>query len=348
VNAGYCVTLVATHFDGSLPKEEIINGIKVKRVNVGRVKILPWNLIRFWISVIKKYKKEAIFHCNDLYGLPPAWFIKTFINKKTKIVYDCHEHETEAQIYIGNPLLHFVAKIAERIMIYSADEIIVVSKSIGEDYMKMYGIEMPRLVMNCPVEQDYNKDEYFREKYNIPEDHVIFFYVGIYKQGRGIENLIDLFRKALKENSKMSLVLLTWGDDIQNLLDSIKNDKNIYRHDRLPVNEFMNYIGSADWGVLLLENISKNNDYALPNKIFDYIMVDLPIIVSNLKEMARVVTENNIGYVVNYEDGEDVVNVLKSINKGDKQKFLPNLEKAKKKYNWEAQEKVLINLYQNL
>ena len=88
-------------------------------------------------------------------------------------------------------------------MIYSADKVIVVSKSIGEDYMKIYGIDEPYLIMNCSVLQDYKGKDYFRKRFNIPKDNVIFLYVGIHKEGRGLEKLVELFREASKENKKI-------------------------------------------------------------------------------------------------------------------------------------------------
>ena len=194
-NNGYDVTLVTTHFDKELPKEEIIEGFKVKRFNVGRVKILPLNLILFWIVVIKNFRKENIFHCNDLYALPPAYIIKKFFNKKAKIVYDCHEHETEARIYIGKPVIKFFAKMFEKVMIKEADKVITVSESIADDYVKIYGIEKPSLVLNCPVYRVEKKEDLFREKFNIPKDKILFLYHGAYLKGRGVETLVNIFKE---------------------------------------------------------------------------------------------------------------------------------------------------------
>ena len=306
------------------------------------------NLLLFWYSVIKNYYKSEIFHCNDLYTLPPACLIKIFFNKKAKIVYDCHEHETEAQIYVGNPILKIASKIAERKLIHYADKVIVVSNSIMEDYIDMYKIEPPVLVMNCPSFQTYKDEKYFRKTFNIPSDYIILLYVGIYKQGRGLENLIDLFRQATRRNKKLSLVLLTWGDGIDELKESIKNDENIFIHGSAPLDVFMSYVASADFGVLLLENISKNNDYALPNKLFDYVMAKLPVITSNLKEMAEFVKVNKVGYVVDLESQNKMIDLIVRINMNMKKSLLPNLEKTRKIYTWEEQEKKLLNLYKTL
>jgi len=70
---GYDVKLVATHFDKNLPKDEEIEGFSVKRFNVGHFNFLPINLLLFWFHIVKNYRKENIFHCNDLYALPPAY-----------------------------------------------------------------------------------------------------------------------------------------------------------------------------------------------------------------------------------------------------------------------------------
>ena len=345
---GFDVTIIATHFNKRLPKEENVLGIRVKRFYVGGIKFLPLNLLFFWCTILRYYAKEDIYHCNDLYALPPAFFIKKFINKNARIVYDCHEHETEAQIYNGKPLLKNIAKRIERLMIYSADSVIVVSESIGKDYMKIYNIQEPSLVMNCPIYKSYEKNNYFREKFNIPVNNIILLYVGIFKQGRGLEHLVKIFRKAAKKNNKLSLILLTWGDRIEELRELIHEDTNIYWHDSAPLEKFMDYIASADWGVLLLENISKNNDFALPNKLFDYIMVGLPVITSNLKEISKFVTENKVGYLVNSSNDNEVVSVIKNLDQNVKKKFIPYLEAASKKFTWEQQEKVLLKIYNSL
>lgn len=347
VKNGFEVELVTTHFDKKLPKEERGEDFLVKRYNVGRFHFLPINLILFWLYIIFKCRKDNIFHCNDLYALPPAYFIKKFLNKEAQIVYDCHEHETEAQIYYKKPILKKIAQIFERKMIYSADKVIVVSESIGEDYVKMYDIEKPYLVMNCPVFKRYEDSGYFREKFEIPKEHIIFVYVGVYKQGRGLERLVEVFREASKMNKKISLVILSWGDGIEELKESIKDDKNIFWHDKAPVDTYMEYVSSADWGVLFFENLTKNNNYALPNKLFDYVMGGLPVLASNLKEITKFINRNKVGYVVDYEDDKQIIDTLIGIN-SKKEKFLSAIEETRKKYSWEGQEKVLINLYKSL
>ncbi|KKP66005.1 MAG: Glycosyltransferase [Candidatus Moranbacteria bacterium GW2011_GWD2_37_9] len=345
---GYDVKLVATHFDKNLPKDEEIEGFSVKRFNVGHFNFLPINLLLFWFHIVKNYRKENIFHCNDLYALPPAYIIKKICNKNAKIVYDCHEHETEAKIYIKKGFLKKLAQFFERKMIYEADSVITVSKSIAEDYARLYGINEPKLVLNSPVFETIKRHDLFREELKISKDKEIFLFQGKYLPGRGLDNLIEIFEKLEKVNRNIVLVFLIYGEGSEVIKKRIERSKNIYWHEKVSVMEYMKYVASADWGIYLMENICKNHDYALPNKIFDYILGGLPVVVSNLKEISSFVEKHNVGYTIDPNDEEKVINMLKDFDKNTKRKFLPNLKQVGQKYCWEEQEKVLLKIYKSL
>jgi glycosyltransferase involved in cell wall biosynthesis len=348
IKGGFDVELVATRFDKKNSIIQDLDGIKIRRVSVGKLAILPLNLLFFWFNIIKLYKKEEIFHCNDLYALPPAYIIKKFFNKDVKIVYDCHEHETEAGVYLGKPLLKWLAKIFERKMIKAVDSVITVSDSIAQDYVRLYQIKKPHLVMNCPNYKRYRSFNLFREKFNIGEDKTLFLFQGEYLQGRGVEKLIEIFKELEKVNESLALILLVYGEGIEELKEKIKDSGNIFWHDKVSKDIYMNYVASADWGIYLMENICKNHDYALPNKLFDYIMANLPVVVSDLKEMKKFVDENKIGYAIDSKDTDAVIELLKGVIKETKKEFEKPLGIVAKKYSWEEQEKVLLKIYNSL
>lgn len=348
IKNGFEVELIATKFDKSLACEEVYEGINVKRVSVGPFEFLPMNLIIFWIKVLIIYRKELIFHANDLYALPPAYFIKKFFNKDAKIVYDCHEHETEAGIYVGKPLLKFFAKVFEKMMIKSADSVLTVSPLVAQEYVEMYGIETPTLIMNCPRYVEYSGYNLFRDELGIGSEKIIFLFQGEYLKGRGIENLINIFGEIEEQNESLVLVLLVYGKDIDSLKELIKGKKNIYWHDKVSRQEYMKYVASSDWGILLMENICKNNDYSLPNKLFDYIMGGLPVVVSNLKGLSSIVNEYKVGYTINPENPKDVEALLLGINKQTENTFMDAINSTAKKFSWEEQEAKLINIYKSL
>lgn len=341
-NNGYKVLVVATDGKG-LNKNDIINKIPVLRIRCNTL-IFPVNLIFFWITAIWKFRKENIFHCNDLYTLPIGVTIKIFFNRKAKIVYDCHEHETDAGIYINKPILKKIASIIEGLLIYHANEIITVSDSIANDYKTKYKISKPKLVLNCPYYIKSKHNNLLHKEFNISKDKKILLYQGEFTKHKisGVNLLIQTFSSS-KIPQKIVLVFIGYGDLFESM--KRKNRKNnIYFKNAVDINHYMKYLCSADYGIHILDNSCLNHEYALPNKIFEYTMANLPIIVSDLKEMKCFVIKHKTGVVLKKETTNSLIDSINDLVKIPK----PIFEKINKIYCWEKQEKVLLDLYKQL
>jgi len=167
-------------------------------------------------------------------------------------------------------------------------------------------------------------------------------------KGRGVEELIGIFREIKDRNKELVLVFLLYGQGVEDLKKQAKDCDNIYFHEKVSVLEYMKYVSSADWGIFLLQNTCKSYDYSLANKVFDYLIGGLPIIVSDLKEMRNFVKKNEVGYVVDSNDKKEVIELLSSIDKSTKEKFISNISKVAKEYCWEEQEKVLASMYNSI
>ncbi len=344
-NAGFKMTVVAT-LESGLKKLEFVKDLEVHRIKVNYIKALPIQLFFYWIKCIVKYRKEAIFHCNDLYALPIGVFIKIFFNKKAKVVYDCHEYETEAHIYDGRKWLKIAAKISERLLIRYCDEVITVSESIANEYQRLYKIKKPTLVLNCPRFQKYEKKDLFRQKFGIKPETKIVLFQGEYRKGRGLEIMIEAFKKLNDKN--LALVFLGYGALTNFVKQETMSSSNIYVHETVSLDVYMDYICSADFGIHIMENTCLNHYYALPNKLFEYIMAGLPVIVSNLYEMKRFVEKYNVGIVLHENNVASLLEVLNKINSLDLTIVRENTQKVAQVYNWGNQEITLINLYKNL
>ena len=196
-NAGYEIEVIA-HGDKDLPKQEIKNNFKVIRLNYLDRKLTTskkekLKIYLSWMKQIADYVKDFdILHCNDLNTLPIAFIVKKFYNKNIKIVYDAHEYETEINGLGG--VQKTLVKFLEKSLIKYADKVICVSDAIANEYVKLYNIEKPALVLNTPLYQQIEKQDIFRETLNIPKDKTIFLYQGGLSSGRGIEILLDTFK----------------------------------------------------------------------------------------------------------------------------------------------------------
>lgn len=221
---------------------------------------------------------------------------------------------------------------------------ITVSEPIAQEYVRLYNIEKPTVIYNTPNKIIINKKNIFREKFNIPQNHIIFLYQGGLQPRRGVLEFIELIRG--KEG--VSYVIMGFGELKETIIELTKKEKNIYFHDAVLPNVLLEYTSSADIGLCIEENRCKSWNLGLPNKMFEYYMVGLPILVSGLLELKRFVIDNKTGFVI-----EDIFN-QEEFNKlfpliiqeyKNKEKFIKIVQEI---YNWENEEKKLLKIYEKL
>lgn len=346
-NNGYAVQVVAILEDGVQEFE------KVQEISVHRMKLVSKNwsknkiiqllkYFEFLYRVVKKYKSSDILHCNDLNALPIGVVIKKFFNKDVKIVYDAHEHESYRAGY--SKTMQVLSRWLEGKLIKYADKVITVSYSIADDYAKMYNIDKPALVLNCPFYKIIKKKDIFREKFNIPKDDIIMLYQGGLSENRGILEFAEL----INNKKGVSYVIMGYGDLETKVKKYCKSSNNVYFHEAVSPDVLLNYTCSADIGICIENNICKSWDYALPNKMFEYMVSGLVVFVGGLSEMIAFVKKYDVGFVIeNLSDKEKFNIQIEQIIK-DYNIKLRNVKIQAKEFNWQNQEKILLKVYKDL
>ena len=347
--AGYDLKVVALHEEPLKEFDEVQN-ISVHRIKLksrGWSKNKAIQLLKYFefiYRVVKEYKDSDILHCNDLNALPIGFIIKKFYNGDVKIVYDAHEYEINDRPHESKYSIKIKYFLEKRFIKY-ADKVITVSDAIANEYVKLYGIPKPALVLNTPPYKIIDKKDIFRETLNIAENKTIFLYQGGLSKGRGIEILLDTFKQITDDKSV--IVFMGYGS-LEELVQAVSQEyNNIYFHKAVSPNVLLDYTCSADFGISTIEDSCLSYRYCLPNKIFEYTMAEIPVIVSNLPEMKRVV-EDNIGLVAENNTPKGLKIAIKEALKLDKKELQRNIQKVKKIYNWEEQEKVLLEVYKDL
>lgn len=347
-NNGYEVEVIA-HLNKNLSEEEKKHNFTIKRFSyLDRTvtksmfyKLLAY--IKYAVKCISYCKNFDCLHCNDLNTLPIGVIIKLFLNKKVKVIYDAHEYETEVHGLSGvkKRIIYFL----EKSLIRYADKVITVSDTIAIAYAKLYNIEKPKLVLNTPNLQKIDKQNLFREELSIGEKDTIYLYQGGLSSGRGIEIILKAFEQ-IEDKSKV-VIFMGYGALERLVKKYACENKNIYFKEAVNPDVLLNYTCSADYGISLIEDTCLNYRFCLPNKVFEYIMANLPLIVSDLPEMRKLVEEYNVGVAV---EGtvEGLVKGIEYDRCIDKKQLEVNLKKVQEIYNWENQEKVLIDLYKKL
>ncbi len=341
---------VIAHLSKGLPNKEQKEYFKIRRfgyldrtkANGTLAKLKAY--LKFAHKTIHYTKHFDYLHCNDLNTLPIGFIVKRFYNKNVKIVYDAHEYETET---IG--LSGFKKKMAqflERKLIKKADAVIVVSNAIAQAYQGLYNIEKPFLILNTPNYQHVKKQNLLRENLNIDKNKKLFLYQGGLSTGRGIEIILETFKNI--QGSDNVVVFMGYGELQEEVQKHAQKYDNIYWHKAVSPEVLLNYTSSADYGISLIEDACLSYRYCLPNKMFEYAMAGLPVIVSNLPEMKVITEQYGIGLVMEENTQKGLENAIFKIQTLDPEVLNKNVEKAQHVFNWQEQEKELLRLYSNL
>lgn len=304
-------------------------------------KIILFFVYYFWAITLLFRIRPAVLSIHSLELLPIAFWAKIL---RIKVVYDAHELETEKNGMKG--IRKKLSKIVERIFIKYCDKVSVVGYEIANFYKEMYPeLPKPEVVLNVPYEvkeKDFRNDK-FRELFNIQKDDIIFLYQGLLGKGRGIETILKTFQN-LSDTSK-KVVFMGYGQLEETIKNAAFENDSIFFKDAVSPQVVLEYTASADVGLSLIENTSLSYFYCLPNKLFEYSQVEIPVIVSSNKEMKRVVEEYQIGYVLSENNAESLLKTVREVKKEDLNFFSDKMKAFKIKYNWESQEDTILRLY---
>lgn len=345
------VYVVCLHSEG-LKENEYQN--QNKDIEIWRVKLrsrkLPkspmFQLIKYFefsfkVGLFAKNRKIDIVNIH-LLGLLPIGVIIKYLTK-SKLIYDAHELETEVEGLKGAK--KHLAKVIEKLLIKKADLTIVVGKEIENWYKKEYQNIPIETIMNCPVYQKIKKTELLRQRLKIPNKYKIALYQGGLSSARGINLLLEAF-KSDDISDDYAMVFMGYGPLESEVRRASSISDNIYFMPAVDPDVILSFTCSADIGVSLIEDSNLSDHYCLPNKLFEFIMAGLPVFVSNLPEMAGVIHKYNIGKVLPHWSVLEVISLFNNtdfmgLSKGVKD----NLKQASLVLNWEEQERLMINAY---
>jgi glycosyltransferase involved in cell wall biosynthesis len=245
----------------------------------------------------------ALFIANDLDTLP-AVFLAARI-RRVKLIYDSHEFFTQVPELLQRNRVQAIWKWIESRLVPRLEYAITVSYPIAEIYRRLYGTRF-RVVRNVPERLRGNPKRYS------PGTRPVMIYQGALNVGRGLELMIN----SMKYMEEVILVIAGSGDIEAELMELVKaealSDRVIFRG-RLDPRELVPLTCEARVGISLEEDLGLNYRYALPNKLFDYIQCGLPVICSNLPEMAKIVEGYGIGVVIRNRDPQNIARVVRFI-----------------------------------
>jgi len=281
---GFKIVLVGRKLPTSIPLERNYATHRIKLFfNKGFLFYAEYNLRLFFFLL---FKKAPILLANDLDTLLPNFLVSKL--KNTKLIYDSHELFTEVPELIHRPKTQKIWLRIEKYILPKLKNTYTVCQSIANYYDKKYQTIF-KVVRNIPVLTQNPKP-----KTQINQRPKTIIYQGAINMGRGIELMIETMQYL--DNYKFIIV----GDgEITNQIKEIIIKKGLQNKvvmlGKKTPSELKKITPTADLGISIEEDLGLNYHYALPNKIFDYIHAEIPILVSNLPEMKQIVLDYQFG-----------------------------------------------------
>ena len=339
-SAGFEVLLVGRRLSGSLPLEKRIYATRRIRLlfTQGPLFYAEYNLRLFLLLL---FSKSDIFLANDLDTLL-ANYVASGIRKKI-LVFDSHEYFTGVPELVHRPRVQHIWKSIEKRIVPKIKYAYTVCDSIAGLYKSEYGTSFG-VVRNIPY--PHEKGVNIPEEKKIKTNKKIILYQGAVNIARGLPQVIS----AMEYLDNALLVIVGTGDileEIKKQASELKLADKVIFTGRVPAGEVIYYTTQADLGLSVEEDVGLNYRYALPNKLFDYIAAKVPVVVSNLPEMAKLVNHYQVGTIINSNEPHALAKQLEEAlnNEQLRKTWKANLEKAAKELTWKNEEKVLKQIF---
>ena len=342
--AKVCKTLIQNNFEVLLIGRKLKSSIALKRAyktkrfnllfNTGFLFYAEYNFRLFCYLL---FTKKDILLANDLDTLLPNYLISKLQNKK--IVFDSHELFPEIPELVHRPKVKKVWLTLEKRILPKLKNNYTVCNSIAEFYKNKYQSNFTT-IKNLPSKKEVKKGAFSFDT----KGEKIILYQGALNVGRGIELMIETME--FLENHL--LVLIGDGDIHQTLKDKVISEalgNKVFFLGKISPKKLHKLTPLADLGLSLEEDLGLNYRFALPNKIFDYIQGEVPILVSNLPEMSEVISAYQVGEIVKNRTPEKLAKQIKEVLEKE---YTKELKLAKTALIWEQQEEKLIAIFNNL
>jgi glycosyltransferase involved in cell wall biosynthesis len=378
ISAGHKIYLLSLGKTG-LSTVENINGINVIRVFppesfLNRVWRFLWFNVFFdrplWRKTLEnniKQHKIEIIHAHDL----PVVKTAASVAKKfdIPIIADLHENYPEGikawrkvKTSLMSKLFNRISPIwrwkrLERMVLQRVDRIITVVDEAKNHYVNDCGVspEKVTVVMNAEDLEEFGNleiDESLVTKY---KNDFVISYIGGFGPHRGIDTAIKSMPKVLEEIPDARLLLVGKGSgvfdkEMRELCKDLNVENNVVFTDWVDFRLVPSYIALSDV-CLVPHHASGHTKTTIPHKLFQYMAMKKPVIVTDCKPLKRIVAECECGLVVPSGDYNEMAEAVIRLYRDNEyaRKLGENGRKAvEEKYNWETEAKKLCELYKGL
>jgi glycosyltransferase involved in cell wall biosynthesis len=291
--------------------------------------------------------RADVYEANDLPPLLPAVVAAKLRGKP--VVYRAHELWSEAA-----PRVRFARfwRLMERSLVPRCDYVITPEEHRSRIYEEELGAKRPALtVRNCPPYRTPIESTRLREELTRRGTRwsTIALYQGLVDSMRCVEEIAEASR--FFDDGVVLVIIGSGFGQWANPAAALASYERIVVLPPVRYEDLLPYTASADMGILLYRNDCRNNYYCAPNKLFEYMMMGLPMIAADYPGMKSLVEGEGVGICVDSSSPQAIaaaVNRLAADPDGRTRMKARGLQLSRERYNWAIESTALLRLYRGL
>ena len=336
-------------------------GVPVRYAKLGSRSKLGKNMVGYIARYLKAQSqmvrmgvelKPDIVHAHDVYTLRIAKKIQS--KTGAKVVYDCHELYREMSLG-PTGLSVFLQNQMEAWGLKNADLIIACNSYRAKIMVDEYGASRdPVIVKNAVPFCELEDNGFLQREFSKVDSEVTrtIVYQGGVSPARCIEPMIAAI-ELLEEPSIGLAIIGPSSDEYRETVRACIKEKGLEKQvllmDPVDQKELHPIACSADVGLVLYRNDTRNNYYCAPNKLQEYAMAGLAIIGSDNPPIKKFLGQYEVGLTVEPESASEIAAAIKSVFDDDIAlgTMKKNAAKAAKLESWDQLSHTLIDAYES-
>lgn len=368
--AGYRVYIFSLRFNHIAKYEPFTENLFVTRMKLNqgffnkiRVTVLKFPFYHFlWLTFLRRTTKSLELDAIHVHDLPLAGIGRRIARERDiPFVLDLHENYPAAlkiwshskKVFGGTFLNPNRWLKYEEEMVRSADRVIVVVEEAISRFLEKEIAESKFVVVSNTLNIARFSTQEGQQAEVVEKTDFTIMYAGGFGPHRGLRVAIMAMPEILKKIPTAKLVLVGDGSDLadlKNLTVRCGVEEKVVFTGWVQMNAVPHYLLACDIGIIPYLS-TEHTETTIPHKLFQYMYLRKPVIVSDCKPLQRIVTETQAGLVFKSGDETDFAACVIKLH-ADKRLRTGLGENGRKsverQYNWQHTSGKLIELYEGL
>jgi glycosyltransferase involved in cell wall biosynthesis len=291
--------------------------------------------------------QASLYYLHAFYQFPAIYLL--CLRHKAQYIYDAHDfysqlEDSESQSSFWDKWVVPFELVIETWCMKKAKAVVTVNDGIAQLIQNKFGRQAIVIRNAHDLRLDREPLRCLRQQLNLSADQFLLVSVGHAKPGMAIEEMFEALL-TLPENVHLAFLGNEYGPYVQ-IIQSKGLKPRVHFVPPVKPDEVVPFIRSADGAVILYYSKSADYKYSLPNRFFQSIAAELPLLYPELPEIKRIADHYGVGLPIEPQSPESIsASITELMNNPDLTlKLKRNLQLAKQELSWEHEEKVLHDL----